>query len=307
MQRPEFRDRKTSEASTVESGYLIPAHLTAGVAIFCAFVLVLLAALGPLGLGVIHYKSSQSAIWQLEGQDLADLFVIAPALAIGGALILANRVRSAKYFLILTPVTLMYTGLSIGIGQEWSDPAYSGNVQNYFGIFLSMMIGGLILLVGTLSMFSERDAPNFKQRNLRIYVGVMGVFLSVFAAMWVSQILQIINTGDLADHTYSAAPTVFWTIRYLDLGISVPVGFLALSLLLSKPRKAFPIILLFFGFFITMASVVNADVAVSIVHNDPSVASMGASVAIFPILGVLAVSGLLYLVKDKLPKIRALS
>jgi hypothetical protein len=120
--------------------------------------------------------------------------------------------------------------------------------------------------------------------------------------MWISQVLQVINTGDLADHSYSTAPTVFWTIRYLDLGLSIPVGFLALSLLLSKPRKAYPIILLFFGFFITMASVVNADVVVSILNKDPSVTSMGGSIAIFPILDILAVSGIVYLVKDKFPR-----
>jgi len=303
MQESEVEATKTTQPpAEIESLY--STYLLAGVAIVCAFILVLMAVLGPLGLGVIHYRTSQSGILQLEGQDLADLFVIMPILATGAALVLLKRVRSAKYFLVLAPVTLMYTGLSLGIGQEWSDPAYSGNVQNYFGIYLSLIIGGLILLIGTLSMFSEKDAPNFTKRNLKIYAGIVGVFLLVFAAMWLSQIIQVINTGDLPDHSYSAAPTVFWTIRYLDLGVSIPVGFLALFLLISKPKKAYPIILLFFGFFITMASVVNADVIVSIIHKDPSVAAMGASVAIFPILAILAYSGLLYLLQDKLPKIK---
>ena len=302
QQQPGLGQKAETASSATE--YLIPSSLVAGVAIVCACVLVLLAVLGPLGLGQIHYKTSASGISQLEGQDLADLIVIVPALFMGGALILADRLHIGKYFVILTPITLMYTGLSIGIGQEWSNSAYSGNVQNYFGIFLSLIIGGLILLLGTLSMFSEQDAPHFNRKNLRIYVSVMALFLSIFAAMWISQVFQVTSTGDLSDQSYSQAPTVFWTIRYLDLGVSVPVGFLALSLLLSKPRKAYPVVLLFFGFFITMAAVVNADVVVTILHNDPSVAAAGASLAIFPTLGVLAVAGLLYLVKDKFRGIR---
>lgn len=285
---------------------MIPPYLLAGVALVCAVILVLLAYLGPLGVEAIHYKTSQSAISQLEGQDIADLFLIAPVLVIGGVLTYLKRVEIAKYFLILAPVTLMYTGLSIGVGQEWSDSAYAGNAQDYFGIFLSLIIGGLILLVGTLSMFSPRDAPTFNERNLRIYVGAIGLFLVVFAGMWISQVLQVINTGDLADHSYTAAPTVFWTIRYLDLGVSIPVGFLSLFLLLSKPRRAYPIILLFFGFFVTMAAVINADVVISVLNHDASVALMGASIAIFPILGIAAVLGLLYLLKEKLSRVRAI-
>ena len=49
--------------------------MTGAVAILCALVLIAMAALGPSGTGDIEYRTSQSGLWQVMGQDLADLFV----------------------------------------------------------------------------------------------------------------------------------------------------------------------------------------------------------------------------------------
>ena len=276
---------------------LIPSQIVGFTAILCAAVLVAIAVLGPIGLGAMEYKTSQSNVWQVAGQDIANLGLMAPLLLIGGALCMAGR-PGAKYFLILTPITLMYTGLSIGIGQEWSNPAYAGNAENYWYLFLALIIGGLVLLLGVLPMFSEDDAPTFKPRNLRVYVGVMTAFLLLFAAMWTSQILQVTSTGGLPDGSYEAAPTVFWTIRYLDLGVSIPVGLLALFLMQSKPRRAYSLLLLFFGFGITLGTAVNAMAVIQVMKGDPSVA--GGGLIIFPVLAALFYGGLIYLVKDKI-------
>jgi hypothetical protein len=279
---------------------LIPGYVVALAAIICAVVLILMAILGPLGIGVIHYRTSQSNLWQTEGQDLADLLLVTPILLIGSALLIAGK-SSSKYFLILPPITLMYTGLSYGIGQEWNNPAYAGNVENYFWLFLTLIIGGLILLAGSLSMFTEEDAPNFKPKGLRIYVGLMAIFLLLFAAMWASELFEVIATGNTSTGSYQAAPTGWWVIRYLDLGISIPLGFLAIFLFLSRPRKAYPMILLFFGFFITMGTAVNTMAIVQVMNKDPSIAGAAASgLVIFPVIGVLTYAGLFYLVKDKL-------
>ncbi len=278
---------------------LIPRYLVGITALICAGILIAVALLGPLWLSVIQYRTSQSGLWQIAGNDLANLLLIAPILFIGGILCFARK-SGSKYFLILTPITLMYTGLSVGIGQEWSNSAVIGNVENYFWLYLSLIIGGLMLLLSSLSMFSEEDAPDFKPKGLRIYIVLVAIFLLLFAAMWASQIFQVITLGDLGDGSYKAAPNAFWTIKYLDLGVSIPVGFLALFLLLSKPKKAYPILLLFFGFFITMGTAVNGMAAVQVINADPQIASAASGLVIFPALGVLAYASLFYLIKDKL-------
>jgi hypothetical protein len=282
--------------------YLIPGYAVAVIALISAIALALTATLGPLGIGMIHYRSSQSGIWQIEGNDLANLALMVPLLLLGGVLQFARK-SASKYLLVLTPITLMYTGLSYGIGEEWGNPAYTGNVENYFWLFLILIVGGLLLLVGSLQQFSERDAPSFGTRGLRVYVGVFVFFFLVFAYMWISQIIQVINTGDLAGNAYSSAPVVFWTIRYLDLGFSIPLGLFALFLLLSNPRKAYSLVLLFFGFGLTTGTAVNTVAIVEVVNHDPSVSGSAASgLLLFPILGILVYAGFYYLIRDKLKR-----
>ncbi len=290
-----------SDGLTTESRHEIFEQYVIGIiAIACASTLVAIALLGPLGLGVIVYRTSQSAIYQTMGQDLVGMLLIAPLLLLGGLLHIARR-DGAKYLLILTPITLIYTGLSYGIGQEWSNTAYSGNVENFFGLFLMLIIGGLILGASSLSSFSEENAPTFGTRGLYIYAGLMSIFLLVFAVMWSSDIFQVLATGNDSSGSYALTPTLFWVIRYLDLGVTIPLGYLALYLLITRPRRAYSVILLFFGFFITLGTAVNAMAAVLVLSGDPQVAgSSVAGLVVFPVLAILAYAGLYYLIRGKI-------
>lgn len=271
---------------------LIPWYVTGAVALLCAAVLIALAALGPSGTGDIQYRTTQSGVWQVMGQDMADLFLLAPLLLIGGALQLTKR-DAAKYFLVLTPLTLMYTGLSLGVGQEWT--TQDGNVEGFFWMFLSLVVGGLLLLIGVLPRFGPGDGAGLQPRRLAAFVGIMALVLLLFAGMWVGQISEVVATGDLADGSYSGSPNAFWTVRFLDLGICVPLGFVSLFMLLRRPEKGYPLVLLFFGFFLTMAVTVNAMAAIQLLNGDPAAASMGAGLMIFPTMAMLFLIGLLYL------------
>ena len=175
-------------------------------------------------------------------------------------------------------------------------------MENYFWLFLTLIIGGLVLLVGTLSQFAPMDAPRFERKGLGAFILLTGLALLLFAAMWLGQVNEVIATGDLSDGSYSDAPNVFWVIRYLDLGISMPVGFLALFLLWSSPERAYGLVLLFFGFLVTMAVTVNAMALVQVLNDDPATATMGAGIVIFPVLAVLSFVGLMYLVRHKMPR-----
>lgn len=275
---------------------LIPWYVTGAVAILCAAVLVAMAVLGPSGTGDLMYRSSRSGIWQIMGQDLADLFLLAPLLLIGGALQLMRKDIS-KYFLVLTPLTLMYTGLSLGIGQEWT--AHDGNVEAYFWMFLALIVGGLLLLIGVLPQFGQGEGAGFRRKHLMAFVLIMGLVLLIFAGMWAGQIDQVVATGDLADGSYSDSPNAFWTVRFLDLGICVPLGFVSLFLLLRRPEKGYPLVLLFFGFFLTMAVTVNAMALVQLLNDDPAVESLGAGLFIFPVMAALFLAGLYFLLRHR--------
>jgi len=87
------------DKETVENTYsLVCCWL---VAIICAAALILIAVLGPAMLDIIHYRTSQSGIWQTQVFDVTDLIVLVPLLLIGGTFQLLKN-KASKFFLILT-------------------------------------------------------------------------------------------------------------------------------------------------------------------------------------------------------------
>ncbi|MHA2226871.1 MAG: hypothetical protein ACXAC8_16780 [Candidatus Hodarchaeales archaeon] len=268
-------------------------------AIVVGFTIAIISILGPLGLDIIKYASSESAITQGMGQDLVNLVLVTPICIIGGFLYISKR-DNAKYFLILVPLySILYTGLAYGLFPEWSHPIYTGNSEQFSILFYIVIIGSLLLLISTLSMFSPEDAPDFNKRNLSIYIILMTIFLVIFAFMWIGEYLEVLTTGDTSTGSYSEAPTIFWVIRYFDLGITIPLGFIGLYLLYTRTKQAYPIMLLFFGFFVTISTAVVGMAVVMLLTNDPNFQPEG--LLIFPVLAFLAWTGFFYLIKSKLP------
>ncbi len=283
-------------AKEPESDGLLPRGVIVFAAFLGAVLVAALAILGPLVLKVIQYPTSTSGTYQVMGVDATNLILMVPILLIGGILLLVRR-DSAKYFLILAPVTLFSLAFEAGAGEEWS--LYPGNAERFVWLYIPEVIVALVLLVGVYPMFSERDAPAFSRRGLRIYVAFVTLLLVLFTVMWLQEIVQVATMGNTASGSYANSPTAFWTVRVMDLGITIPLGFLGMYLLATKPSKAYALVLLFFGFFVTMGTTVTAMGLVMFLNHDPE-AQAGALV-IFPLLTIMAWAGLLYLVKDKLP------
>ena len=120
--------------------------------------------------------------------------------------------------------------------------------------------------------------------------------------MWIGEYLEVLTTGDTSTGSYSEAPTIFWVMRYFDLGITIPLGFIGLYLLYTRTKQAYPIMLLFFGFFVTISTAVVGMAIVMLLQSDPNLQPGG--LIIFPSLSLLAWAGLFYLIKEKLPFIK---
>ncbi|MFW9928752.1 MAG: hypothetical protein ACFFD1_05130, partial [Candidatus Thorarchaeota archaeon] len=269
-------------------------------AIVLGILLIILSIFGPLIFGIIKYKTSSSSIYQIQGQDLVNLLIISPICIIGGIMQILNN-KTAKYFLASVPIYIsFYTGLAYGIGAEWSHPAYNGeyNSNQYFWLFLILIFGGLFLAFYSVSQFSEIDVPHFSKKSIRIFSLVWLIFICMFFLLWLSEILQVNLTGDTLNGSYLEAPTSFWTVKYLDLGITLPLGFLSLYLFNTRPKRAYPYLLLFFSFFVILTLAVNMMMLVMIINHDPLVQPEG--MIIFPILFILSFSGYFYLIKEKI-------
>ena len=279
---------------------LISPRILAIVSFACAVDLVTIAVLGPGILGILRFRTSLSGIWQTEAFDITNVILLAPLLVMSAIFLLLKK-KSAKYLLVLTPLMLFYSGLEYGLGQEWGNSAYPGNSEAFCWLFLLLMVFGLILLLGSLSSFSQRDSPAFKTTGLKIYVAIMVTLLLVFAFLWISQLYQVVTTGNSTAGDYSSTPNGWWITKFLDLGFNIPLGFIALMLMLSNPRRAYPLLLLFFGYFVGIATAVNASAIIELLNHDPAItaSSSAGELMIFPLLAILAYFGLYYLVREK--------
>ena len=267
-------------------------------AIIIGLLLVFLSSSGPLWLNIIMYKTSISALNQGFGQDFINLVIIAPICIIGGILQLLTK-KEAKYFLIVVPIYIsLYTGLAYGIGMEWSNQNYSGNSNQYYWLFIILIFGGLFLAFYSYSQFTNEDAPNFSKRGIHIFSIIFILFILMFIMLWLSEINLVNTTGDTSSGSYITSPTLFLTVKYLYLGLTLPLGLLSLYLFNTRPKKSYPLLLLFFGFFVTLTLAVNAMMITMIVRNDPTVQPEG--LFIFPVLFLLSFAGFIYLIKDKI-------
>ena len=263
------------------------------VAITVGLDLIAFSLMGSLWLHIIHYRTSPSAIYQLVGQDIVNLAILAPLCLLGGVLRIMNR-PMAKYLLIMTPLYLVYTALSYGMGMEWGHPAYTGNSEDFFFLFLWLMIGGFTILFDSLGSFAGFQGGKPLRRTVLVpYSVIFGVFLVLFAMMWLSEVGQVIDTG--TSRGYSAAPVAFWVVRYFDLGFTIPLGFISIYLLWSRPRSSFPVQMLFYGFFLTMGLGVNAMGLSMRVMGDPDWTLEGT--VIFGVLFIIILAGFLTILR----------
>ena len=270
--------------------------LIAFIAMATSILLLIAGLLGPLAADVIKMYTSPSGIYQVIGQDFVNIIVMVPLLFIGGILTWKNKSKG-KYFLIFTPIYLMYFGISYGIGQEWNHEAYSGNSEYYFPFYLLSVISGIILLIYSLSQFTPQDAPQLKKKQRKYYVIIVAIFALLFGLLWLKQIFDVLNTGDLPNQGYTSAPNLFWVIRYLDLGFTIPFGLISLYLFYTRPKQAYPLVLLFMGFFVTMITAVNAMGWVQLFYQDPQLEI--ASLVIFGIMQILAIYGTYFILRKK--------
>lgn len=260
--------------------------------ILSGLILIYLSANGPFFLNTIKYKTSFSAISQIKGQDIINLFLIAPLLITGGLSHILNK-KISRYLIILSPVYLMYYGLSMGIGMEWGSTSYSGNSEKLTFHFLFLIISGLVSMMYSYSLFKRAKNINFNKKNLTIYSVIFVIFILLFSSMWLKEVFLVMSSNYPV--SYGQNPVLFWVIRYLDLGFTIPLGLLSVYLLWTRPDSAFPVQLLFYGFFITTVTAVCSMGFLMYIDNAPDFSFGG--LLVFLALAVIVFTGFVYILK----------
>ncbi len=263
------------------------------VAVAASLVLAYLAVQGPLVRGVIAYRTAPGIVGQLMGQDAVNLVLMAPLLLAGGILLLLRR-PLAKLLLIATPLFLIYYALSYTIGWEWSSPDYAGNSQRWFFLYLFVLVAALVILLYALAVFPKNVESRFRKGGLAAYSAVFVLFLLVFAAMWAKEVLEVVGTG--TSRGYDIAPAAFWLVRVFDLGFSIPLGLVSVYLLWARPKQAYAVVCLFYGFFFTQIAAVLAMGWTMLITKDPTF--LWRDLAVFHVLAAVIVFGFFYIRKN---------
>ena len=258
-------------------------------AVATALVLAYLAVQGPLVRGVIAYRTAPGIVGQLVGQDAVNLVLMAPLLLAGGLLLLLRR-PLAKTLLIATPLFLIYYALSYTIGWEWSSPAYAGNSERWFFLYLFVLVAALVILLYALAVFPKDVESRFRKGGLAAYSAVFVLFLLVFAAMWAKEVFEVVRTG--TSRGYDIAPAAFWLVRVFDLGFSIPLGLISVYLLWARPKQAYAVVCLFYGFFFTQIVAVNAMGWTMLVKKDPTF--LWRDLVVFHVLAAVIAFGFFY-------------
>lgn len=264
------------------------------ISVLSGIIILFLSINGPLVLNNIVYKTPPTGIFQIQGQDLVNIILIAPLLLIGGLLLLLSK-KNYKYFLIITPLTVIYYVLSYTIGCEWSSDIYKGNSEKYSYYFLFVLISAFFIMLYTLQDF-KNQGMSFKRNKLTIYTIILSFFSLMFAMMWLKEVNQVILTG--TTRAYEEAPTIFWLVRYFDLGFSIPLLLLSTYLLWTRASNSLAMQMLSYGFFITMAASVNSMGIMMLIKKDPT-ASIP-QLSIFVLLGVTVLLGYSFILKNRI-------
>lgn len=186
--------------------------------VLCAVVgvlLVIATVLGPLVTGRIQFHMSNDALVQYVGGELvtsslALLFLVCAPFWLSGQTWAPALTTGASAYVIYTFVTVV-------MGQEYGK--YPGNAETAFLLYSAITTSAVLLLVfSARACLALPPLPNVpRQAALAVLVGIA----VLFALMWVARLAGFYRTGPTDE--YTTATTLFWVIKYLDLGIVIPL------------------------------------------------------------------------------------
>jgi hypothetical protein len=233
-----------------------PRAFAAGLFILAA-ALIVNAALGPLGTGMIRYPITGTLLNQTIGLEAVTVGLVVPLMLIAG--LLALRGHDAAPLLGFGPAAFSaYMYVQYVLGPEYD--RYTGTVLMHTGIFA---LSGA-LTVGAWVRASRQSLPHLTTRRRRVY----GVLLLVLGAFIVGRYLPVVFDGALPPE-FAQARTFFWSIFLLDLGVVVPATFAAGIGLLRGARGAHPALYALMGWYALVPASVAAMSATMVINDDP--------------------------------------
>jgi hypothetical protein len=257
-------------------------RVLAAAAALLAPALAAASLLGPTGAGELVYRTSRTTLNQLMGSDLTALLVGAP-LALVAAVLVARGHRTGPLLATGVGVYVVYTYAQVIIGQEYL--RLPGNVERFFPLLLAIFVLGEVLVVLGWRQTST-DLPVPAHRLTRL-TGWVLVTMAVFLVVGLHAPTMLTAWTDPASMTeYASAPTPFWLVKLMDLGIVVPAAVVTGVGLLRGRRWAQRVTYPFLTGYAMLSTSVTSMALVMLINDDPD-ASIGLAAGFAAFTGAL--------------------
>jgi len=226
--------------------------------------------LGPLVLGLMQYRTSPTTLNQLLGSDVAAMFVIAP-LCLVAAWLVRRRSPAGPPLAAGIGAYAVYTYAQVIVGQEYL--RLPGNVEQFFLLLLAIFVVAEATLVLAWHMLpADLPLPSRPLERVTAWVLIAVAAFLVLGLHLPTMITAWTDPGSMTE--YASAPTPFWLVKLMDLGVVVPlavtVGVGLLRGHLWARRVLYPLLT---GYTCLSVSVLSMAV-VMLVRDDPD-ASIG--------------------------------
>lgn len=230
---------------------------------------------------------AQTGLNQLKGADLASLLAVAPV-AVGAGVLWLRRHPLAPIASLAPAAYAAYTFTQAILGQEYG--RYDGNNEFFFPLHLGLVVlGGAIALRSWSEINADSlPAPSARLRKVAAYALLgsaafltFGLHAPTLAALW---------RGDPTIE-YVDAPTAFWVVKLMDLGIIAPAALATGIGLLRGSRAAVKAAYGLSGIFALIGASVTAMAVVMQISGDPAaqpvmIGAFGVITAAFAALAV---------------------
>lgn len=249
-----------------------------------ALAIAAASLLGPVGGDQLVYRTSPTTLNQLTGSDLAALLVAAP-LALVAALLVARGHRAGPLLATGVGVYAVYTYAQVIVGQEYL--RLPGNVERFFPLLLAIFIlGEALIVLGWRQTGTDLPAPSGRLQRATGWVLlliaaflVVGLHLPTMQAAWYDP---------MSLTEYASAPTPFWLVKLMDLGIVVPAAVVTGVGLLRGQEWARRVMYPFLTGYAVLSTSVLSMALVMLANDDPD-ASVGLATGFAVFAGALTV------------------
>ncbi len=266
-------------------------QLLAGALLALATGVATTSLLGPLVLGWVDYHVVGDVENQVIGGDLAALILVAPICVSSGALVL--RGRKAGPVLALAPTAfVMYLYTQLAIGGEFA--AVHGNSERAFPLLLALTWiagAGFVLAWRAVDATALPEPPDALRRSIGGALLLVAVFLAF--GLHLRGVIDVLG-GAPYGVEYTQGPTVFWVVKWMDLGLVVPLTLITAVGVLRRAPWSRLLVYAVVGWAALLGTAVAAMGLVMVINDDPA-ASPGLAVGFVAFAGAfLALAGWLF-------------